>query len=256
MEEIKEKIESIFFNSTVFEKEILHVFNDNDRSEIMHILAVSLVRSTLKDHLNFLHLKDFSDFTLKQVVNILFKEIASEWISYSIDIFDYSKAQSLEELQPKKRVRLIYGLASLYYKEYKFYIFEEIADTFIELISSISKDSKKSSLITDVIESNLIANRTVLGIKDFNQLYKMVGQAKNEKSIETSNLQVKISDIIKETNKNNITEEYKDKLLMVLSKYEKKLEQMNSVKLDEFNDGLKRVKNSIVNSLNSGKFNN
>ena len=255
MEENREKIENIFSNSIIFEKVILHVHDDNDRSEIMHILSVSVVRNTLKDHINFLYIKDFSDFTLKQIVNILFKEIANEWISYAMEIFDSSKAQSLEELQPKKRIRLIYGLASLYYKQYKLYIFEEIADTFIELISSISQDSKKKVLITDVIESDLIANRTVLGINNFNQLYKMVKSAKNDKNMEISAIQIKISEIIKDINKPETTQDYKDKLSIVLSQYEKKLEETNAVKLDDFNDGLKRVKKAIINSLNSGKFN-
>ena len=43
MEENRDIIENIFSKRRVFEKEILEVHDDNDRSEIMHILSASIV---------------------------------------------------------------------------------------------------------------------------------------------------------------------------------------------------------------------
>ena len=249
-------VEKIFTSSVFFEKEILHVASNSDRSDIMNILRVKLVRDILKEHINFLYIRDLSDFTLKPIVNILFKEIANEWIHYAMDTLDYSKDEALLELQPKDRVRLIHTLAASYYREYKSYIFEEIADTFIELIASISHSSDKSILVNAVINSELIANRNVLGINNFDQLYKKARSAKNLKTSEVSTVQMKISDILKDLNNPKISDTDREKLLIVLPKYEKKEKQIIAKNLEHFDASLQRVKTTIINSLSREIFNN
>ena len=255
MEKDKEIIKNIFRNSTLFEKEILHAVSDNDRSDIMKILAAHLVRDVLKEHINFLYVKDLEDFTLKQIVNILFKEIANEWISYAMDTLHYPKEKALVELQPKERVKLIHSIALTYYREYKSYIFEEIADTFIELVASISHSSERALLVNEVINSKLIANRTVLGINNFDQLHRKVKSAKNSKNSDVSSIQMKIADIIKDINSPDTSDEERERLLIVLPKFENKAEKTVAMKLENFDASLQRVKRAIVNSLNSGIYN-
>ena len=256
MEKNIDKIEAVFTNTTLFEKEVLHVVNEYDRSEIMHILTDRIVSDVLKEHINFLYIRSFSDFTLKPIINILFKEIANEWISYAIDALQYSKEEALVELQPKDRVKFIHALSASYYRQYKSYIFEAIADTFIELMASISHGSNKSIIINAVINSDLIANRIVLGINGFDQLYKRVRAAKNAKSLEVSNTQIKLSEILKEINNPMISQGDREKLLIVLPKYERKVKEITKQKLENFDASLERVKRSIVNSLTNEIFTN
>lgn len=255
-EEEREKIiDDIFTNITLFEKEILHVVKDDDRADIMRIISQYMVKDILKEHINFLYIKKLSDFTLRPIKNILFKEIANEWISYAMDTLHMSKDDALYELQPKERVKLIHGLAANYYKYYKIHIFESIADTFIELIASISHASDKSILVNAVINSDLIANRSALGINSFDQLYKKARSAKNLKSLEVSKIQMSITNTLSDISSNTKSNEEKEKLLIVLAKYEKQAKETQLKKLEHFDANLQRVKRSIINSLDKEIFN-
>jgi len=203
----QELIENIFTKNIYFEEEVLGVRNDEDKSEIMHILSDRIVRNILKDHISFLHIKKLSDFTLKHVVNILFKEFANEWISFAIDILDYTKEEALVELQKRNRVKYLHDISDEYYKVYKDYIYEEIANTFIDLLASINQSSDKVRLVNAVINSELIANRSLIGINSFNQLHRRVISAKNLKNAEVSASQIKLSDILLKLDSNTTSDD-------------------------------------------------
>lgn len=247
----KELVKEIFQKESTFEKEVLSIKSDEDKDEVMQILSSTLVREMLKDHINFLYIKKLSDFTLKHVTNILFKELANEWISYSMDILDYSKNKALEELQVKGRVKYIHQLAEDYYKNYDDYIYEEIADTFIDLLASMNPSSEKIVLVNAVINSNLVSNRSVLNINSFDQLYRRIIAAKNAKNIQVSAVQMKLSDILVELD-DDISKQKRDELLIILSRYEKKNKEIANKNLENFDASLQRVKVAIFNSLKNG----
>ncbi|MCD4667768.1 MAG: hypothetical protein K8R44_04135 [Sulfurimonas sp.] len=255
MENKLKRIDEIFSNKALFEREVLDIKSQKDKSEVMHFLSNLLVKDILKEHINFLYVEKMSDFTLKHIVNILFKEIANEWVFYAIDILDCSKEEALEQLADA-RVKFIHKLVLEYYKDYKDYIFEDIADTFIELLASMNPDSKKILLVNAVINSDLIANRSIIGINSFNQLYRRVKSAKNLKSADLSYLQAKVSDILKELKNDKISVEKKESLLTLHSKYEKKVINMQETKLEHFDASLQRVKRAIFNSLKNEIFKN
>jgi hypothetical protein len=250
----KEVVQKIFTKRTFFEKEVLLVKSENDRLEIMSILSKKLVDETLKEHLNFQYIKEFSDFTLKHIVNMLFKEIANEWIFYAMDILKYSKDEALDELQPKHRVIFIHSLALSYYKFYKDFIYENISESFIELLSTSNYNNDKKNLVNTIINSDLIANRKVLGINNFEQLHKRVKSAKNFKSIEITSYQTKIAEILDNIENTKLDEDKKNNLFRLVSKYEKKVSKLENQKLEAFDATLKRVKNAIFNSLKNGIF--
>ncbi len=254
MEDKTQFINNLFSDKVIFEKEILDVKSEKDRSDIMRILSKSIVRESLKEHINFLYIKDIKDFTLKHIINILFKDIASEWVIYTGDVFNYSKEEALSELQSKERVKFIHLLVLNYYKYYKCYIFEEIANTFIELLASINNKSTKIILVNAVINSDLIANRNIIGVNSFDQLYRRVKSAKNLKNTDISYLQVKISEIISEIESDEITSPKKEELSATLLKYEKKVIEKKAVKLEKFDATLQRVKRAIFNSLKNEIF--
>ena len=174
MKSISSQTKDIFRNKDSFEKKVLNVQGDSDRKEIVRILALRLVRGILKEHLNFLYIKEFSDFTPTQIVNIVFREMANEWIDYAMKELNYRKEDALDELRIEDRIKLLKSLSSAYYKQFKNTIFGEIADTFMELLVQNAKVDTKSILINAVINSNLIPNRSVLNINSSNQLSECV----------------------------------------------------------------------------------
>jgi hypothetical protein len=102
-EEKQKYIEKIFKDRALFEWEVLHVSSHYDRLEIMEILAQAIVRGKLKYETNFLYLESFKEFKFSQIVNILFHEIANEWISFATEILYYPKREAIQELQDKYR---------------------------------------------------------------------------------------------------------------------------------------------------------
>lgn len=256
MKNITAQINDIFTKRIIFERDVLNVRSQKERSEIMHLLAKTIVRDTLKEHLNFLYINNMLDFTLKHVVNILFKEIASEWISYAIEVLNCSKDEALSELQDSSRVKFVHQLVESYYRSYKDYIYEEISNTFIELLASMNQDSPKILLVNAVINSDLIANRNIIGINSFDQLHRRIKSAKNLKSADVSYLQVKVSNILTEIQSDKTSAQKKAELSILLQKYEKKVVDMQNLNLEYFDESLKRVKRAMFNSLKHKIFKN
>jgi len=244
-----ELVNNIFSNKSFFEKEVLNVLKENDKSEIMRILASKIVRYTLKEHINFVYVKNLEDFTLKHVVNTLFQELATEWVSYSIELLDYSKDEALENLQQGTRIKFIHSLAEEYFEKYKDYIYEEIADTFIDLLASMNQASAKVKFVNTVINSDLVANRNILGINSFDQLYRRIIAAKNKKNLELSTLQMKLSDILIELDCSTTSKERVEVLAEILPQHEAKTKKMARVKLEVFDGTLQRLKRAILSAL-------
>ncbi|MFT5661876.1 MAG: hypothetical protein ACI9TV_002524 [Sulfurimonas sp.] len=200
MGSISSQTKQLFQDKVLFEKKILNVENNQDREDVVSILAIRLVRDSLKEHLNFLYIEKFSDFSLKQIVNIVFKEIANEWVDYAMHILNYSKSAALDELRIQHRVKFLKSLSSDYYNSFKDTIFEEIADTFIELLVQNTKKDKNSILINAVINSDLIPNRSVLNINSWNQLSECVKVAidlRGSKKVKLENFESKLKKVKK-----------------------------------------------------------
>lgn len=246
-----ELVNNIFSSKSIFEEEVLNVFKEDEKLEIMRILATKMVCYTLKEHVNFIYIKNLEDFTLKHIVNTLFQELANEWVAYSMEILDYSKDEALENLQQGSRIKFIHLLAEDYFESYKDYIYEEIADSFIDLLASMNQSSAKVKFVNTVINSDLVANRNILGINSFDQLYRRVIAAKNKKNIELSTLQVKLSEILIELDCDTTTLKRRETLTIILPQHEEKTKKMTRVKLEVFDGTLQRLKRAILHALNS-----
>lgn len=249
MKSKQEHINKLFQSRVMFEKEVLHVHNDHDRTEVINILATNLVRGVLREHLNFLYIHDLSNFTLQQIVNILFKEIANEWIDYAIDELKISKKEALEELKLEKRVQFLRLLATDYYKRFKEYIFGEIADTFIELLVLNTQVDKHSIFINKVINSDFIPNRSLLNINSSDQLCKAAKYAKDTKDMEVDYLETQIAEIQAGILNEKLSITKREDLNIILPSYEQKLKETQAIKLEDYEETLKRVKRAIIASL-------
>lgn len=247
--EKKELIEKIFKRKAVFEKEVLNITSDGDRSEIMQILSKILVRENLKEELNFLYMESFSKFTFAPIINILFKEIANEWIYFAMEELTYTKNEALLEIQDKKRVLFIRSLVIGYYKKYQNYIYGEIADTFIELIKTISHAKVGNKLVNEVLQSNLVIRNNILAVHNFRQLWSRVKAAQNLKNADIGKIQIMINEIASKLKNSELDESNRDALLRSLKRYEIELEKVSNQSLDKFDGALKRFKDTMINSM-------
>jgi len=222
---------SIFTETKIFEQNVLEVHNNSDRIEIMDILAKKLIRDLLKEELNFLYMKNLDHFDFSLIVNLLFKEIANEWLSYAMDTLLYERDDALELLQEKKNTLFILSLVKEYFRLYKIYFFQEIADSFIDLINNMPSPSVSNKLIDEVLESGFVKNQNISVIYNYSQLWARVKNAQNAKKEEQTKLQLKIA----EANDPKIRK-----------RYEFKEEELRDEPLAFFDDALLRLRNAMV----------
>ncbi len=245
----KEFVTKLFSNRQLFEREILQIESENDRAEIMKFLAVSLVRDTLKEELNFLCMKNFSDFTFVPIKNIIFKEIAHEWLIYALDVLHYERENALQELQEKKRVRLILSIINDYFQKYKHYFFEEIADTLIELISKMQHSKANTALIGELMSSDLMKNEKLISVDDFQELWKRIRVADSVRVADIHRIEMKIDEIRALLDEKELDIEKKESLLKSLKEYQSKVDKMMHAKLDKFDRTLKNIKSAMSVSM-------
>ncbi|WP_373035433.1 hypothetical protein [Sulfurimonas sp.] len=248
-EEKQKYIEKIFKDRALFEWEVLHVSSHYDRLEIMEILAKHIVQGKLRFETNFLYLESFKDFKFSQIVNIMFHEIANEWVSFATEVLYYPKREAVKEIQDKTRVKFIHSLALDYYEKYRRKIYEEIADTFIELVASERNDVDTNKLIQDVLQSDLVKHRQILEMHNFSQLFSRVKAAQNIKNTDTQSVKIKISQIKERYQKTKLEIDEKQKLLGLLEKANKELENLKHSGLDKFDPAVKRLKETMVQSM-------
>lgn len=247
--EKREYIKKVFSDTELFEEDILNVVTTKDREEIMKIIAELLVRDLLKDEINFLYMRSFSDFSLTPIPNIIYKEIASEWVVYAMEVLHISREDALQELHGKDRVQFILSLVRRYLKEYRSYIFEEIANSFIELVDRIPNARNGDIVIEEVLESDFILNKKLLYIRDFGELWRRVRIARNSKSLAISKIEAKIDETRSFLERDNISQEKKDTLSKKLENQKIELEELSETTLDKFDDPLQKVKDAMINSM-------
>ncbi len=249
-QKVKEEfVKELFNDRKLFELEVLEVSSEADRIEIMQIISKNLVRDKLKKEINFSHLYTFNHFKLNSITKAIFNQIANEWLSFATEVLFYSKDSALIEIRDKQRVNFIYSISNDYFNKYKKYIFENIADTFIELVSTLPHAESHNELVSDVLKSDLISNNYILAIQSFKQLWTKVRTANNFKNADVSKLQILIAELtIKLTNK-ELDEVLREKLLISLRKYNLELSKLSQLSLDKFDSTLKRLKETMVNSM-------
>jgi len=229
--EVEELVTSIFSDKVIFEKYILNVTCNSDRIDVINILSKRLVRILLKEELNFLYMQDLHNFKFSLIVNILFREIANEWVSYAQESLDYSMEEILEIMQNKDNVVFLLGLVKEYFVEYKVYFVQEIADTFIELVERMPSPSISSNLINDVLKSGFVKSRGISVVYNYSQLWGRVQNAHKIKKIDITKLQIKITEAVDDEKRKKY--EYEEEVLILKP-------------LAYFDDALLRLRNAMV----------
>lgn len=251
--EKEELVSRLFSDKILFELKILSVKSLEDRLEIINILVDKLIRNLLKSELNFLHMKDMKQFKFSLIINLLFKEIANEWLSFSEEVLQYSREESLYIIQNKSRVSFLYSLSRDYFAQYKKYFFAEISNTFFELCEVSLSATQNNTLIEYVLRSNLIKSNGISVIQSYSQLLSRVRSAKNYKSERLSRMQVKIAETSNYLEFGELSAEEKKrcKALVLHYKNEKRVLELSS--LDSFDGALERVKETMIESMSQMK---
>ena len=233
------EFENLLFNSTdAFERHVLNVFHENDRIEIMHILSSRIIQVLLKEELSFHHMKNLQNFKLSLIVNILYKEIANEWIEYAQEQLTYTLDEAMSVIQRKERVLFLVRFVKAYFQKYKTLFFEVIADSFINLIESMPNAAQSNELIEEVLKSPFVKSENVVVILNYNQLYSRVKNAHNAKKIQISKIQIQISQLQDKT---------------MIQKYELQEELLYERPLAYFDDAIMRLRNTMVSHMQTIK---
>ena len=242
-------IESIFTKKENFEKYILDVHSDDDRLDIMNILAQRIVDILLKNELNFLYIKNFNNFKFSLITNLLFKEIANEWVYYAQEELFYSKEEALEEIQNKKNVLFLLALVKWYFSKYKKCYTDKIADSFIRLIEIIPNGASDNQIIKTILKSDFVKHKGVSVVHNYEQLYNRIQDAKRRKNDQLSKLQVKISELNLRLDKEEYSKEDQQKIRTIVKKFEYEMEVLEEKELAHFDDAVKRVRDTMSNYM-------
>ena len=116
-------------------------------------------------------------------------------------------------------------------------------------MSTLPHAQSKNELVSDVLKSNLVSNNNILVIQSFKQLWTKVRSANNFKNADVSKIQILIAEITIKLRNTELDEESKAKLLMSFKKQEAELNKLNNLSLDYFDSTLKRLKETMVNSM-------
>ena len=229
--EVEELVKSIFSDKVVFEKYVLNVTCNRDRIDVMDILSKRLIRILLKEELNFLYMRDLSNFKFSLIVNLLFREIANEWVSYSEESLGFGVDEAVETIQHKDNVLFLLGLVKEYFRQYKIYFVQEIADTFIELVAHMPTPSMSSDLIDTVLKSRFVRSQGISVVYNYSQLWGRVKNAYKLKKVDITKLQIKITEAKNEKERKKL--EYEEEILLLKP-------------LAYFDDALLRLRNAMV----------
>ncbi len=228
----KEKfIDDIFSKKELFEKHILNIHGNDDRIEVMDILSKRIIRTQLREELNFLYMKNLDSFKFSLIVNILFREIANEWVTFAQERLAIEQEEALNIIQDKRRVVFMVSLVKEYFRHYKIYFVQEIADTFIELIETMPSPSFSNELIDTVLASDFIKQDKIAVIYNYGQLWSRVRHAHGFKNDKLTKLQIQISE-------SHDTGE--------LKKYEHREALLEEKPLAFFDEAILRLRNTMV----------
>ena len=224
-------IEKVFSDREFFEANVLEIISNNDRIEVADILAKRMIRLLLKEELNFLYMKDMKSFKFSLILNLSFREIAEEWVSFAEDKLALSRDEAVAVIQEKRRAVFVLGIVKEYYRHYKIYFIQEIADSFLDLIVTMPSAVNSTPLIDEILSSEFVKSENIAIIYSYSQLWGKVRNAHNSKSKEVTKLQVNVSEAKDISEKRKL--EYAQELL-------------EEQPLAFFDDALLRLRNAMV----------
>ncbi len=229
--EKKNFIDAIFSKKELFEKYVLNILTNDDRIEVIEILVEQIINVLLREELNFLYMKNLENFKFSLIVNILFHELANEWVAYAQEVLAIEQEDAIEILQDKERALFLITFVKEYFRHYKIYFVQKIADSFIELIETMPSPNYSNELIDTVLNSDFIKQDGIAVVYNYGQLWSRVRHAHDFKRDKLTKLQIKISE----------SRDAKE-----LQKYEYQEALLEKKPLAFFDEAILRLRNAMI----------
>ena len=202
-----EFLKKVFSDKVFFEAEILEIFSNSDRIEVIEILAKRIIGTLLRKELNFIYMKDLKKFSFSSILNSMFQEISNEWVSYVVENLKINEKKAITIIQEKEHTLFLLTLVKEYFRHYKIYFLQDIADSFIGLIKKTETGVQAPPLVSQILLSDFVKNDNVVVVENYDKLWRKIRYAQASKDSQLKKLQIRI----------NRTEEGKEKEKMKYS---------------------------------------
>lgn len=173
---LNQYLEHIFTSPLNFERTIFEVETQEDRRDVIESIAHHLVyESNQKEHLNFALLKSFNSLDVSDlafgVVRILFEEVV-EWLTSH-----FGHEQKIRAIIEKDRLKMymLHTMGMAYFDENKTIFYEQIAESFFELIRQAGSFKQVTKVAQDAI-SGTIKQRSLFMLENGSQIVRRADQ--------------------------------------------------------------------------------
>lgn len=243
-------INKLFNNIELFEWDVLHVSSTADKAEIMEIIAKNIVHNTLKEEINFLHIKNIEKISLKKIKSSIFSEIINEWLYFCDDALKYPKYDAINTIKEGDRIKFIYSIVNDYFDKYNRIIFSEMVDTFLEYFDNTPIPKTKQIFIEKVLQSDLNEDTSTITLHKFNQLYSRARLAQDKKNREIAKINIKIKALMNRLNHaDDIDFDEDNEMLLDIEDYEYEIEEIEKKGLYEFDEIIARLRSNMMDGM-------
>ena len=177
-EKLNKYLEYVFASTANFEKTIFEIESEQEREEILDLIAYQIVHeSEIKNKVNFTLLSSYNNLDVSQmayaVVKLLFNE-AVEWFTTNFDLVSEEEILHIIE-SDKLKVYTIHQLGMNYFFDYQHIFMNSIAQSYFELLRQSQNFRVIGKVAQDAI-TGTSKNRSLFLTKDNGQLIRRADQ--------------------------------------------------------------------------------
>ena len=252
-EEKSALVASIFSDESLFEKHVLDIHNEEDRREVMEILADEIVLNHLKEEVNFSYLKSYDDLHTEGIIRVILQRISSEAAGYLEEKLRYTRTATMQIIRQTAHLLFLKRLSLYYFKRYAFLIFERVADTLFENVAAQVSAQKPPKQLLGAIEGTSRRMPLFKGnAVTFEYVWNHARKALMERKKETAKIQMALASILKIMESNeNLDETQREKLSARYDENRRKMEVIQKKPLALYDGSIRRMKHSVVEMLMS-----
>ncbi len=244
--------EAVFKDELTFEKRVLDIHNENDRREVMQLLAEEIVAVTFKEHLHFVYLKSYDDLHTEEIVKAILQRITNETAGFLEEKLQYTKTMTLQTIRQTPHLLFLKRMSLYYFKRYGYLVYERIADSFFERIAMLPSVDKAPKVLMDAVTGTPKRPAILKGnAVSLEHVWNHVRKAATERKKEMGKVQISLSSILNIMNEEELEPDKRAKLKERYEANRKQLEAVRHKALSEFDGSVRRLKQLVVQVLES-----
>ena len=252
-EEKSALVAAIFSDESEFEKHVLDIRNEEDRREVMEMLADEIVMNRLREEINFSALKSYDDLHTEGIIKVILQRISSEAAGYLEERLRYTRTATMQIIRQTANLLFLKRLSLYYFKRYAFLIFERVADTLFENVAAQPTADKPPKQLLGAIEGTPKRMPLFKGSAvTFEYVWKHARKALMERKKETAKIQMALASILKIMEGNeNLEASQRAKLTARYEENRRQMETIQKKSLALYDGSIRRMKHSVVEMLMS-----